>query len=78
MEGAGIEEGMLGRREAESPCIEAGGGEVERKLDMHMKVGTVIDSGSQATDFWMMPNAIRFAPAFPLTPQYGRRRAIIH
>ena len=27
MEGAGIEEGMLGRREAESPCIEVGGGE---------------------------------------------------
>jgi hypothetical protein len=24
--------------------------EVERKLDMHMKVRTVIDSGSQATD----------------------------
>lgn len=60
MEGAGIEEGMLGRREAEFLCIKVGGGEVERKLDVHMKVGTVIDS--QATDFWMMLNAIRFAP----------------
>jgi len=69
MEGAGIEEGMLGRREAESQCIELGGGEVERKLDMHMTVWTVIDSGNQATDpspfknlkLGMMRNAIRFA-----------------
>jgi len=50
MEGTGIEEGILGRREAKSQYIEAGGGEVERKLDMHMKVGTVIDSGNQVTD----------------------------
>jgi len=50
MEGAGIEEGILGRREARSQYIEAGGGEVERKFDMHMKARTVIDSGSQATD----------------------------
>ena len=50
MEGTGIEEGISGRREAKSQCIEVGEGEVERKLDMHMKVGTVIDSGNQATD----------------------------
>ena len=49
MEGTGIEEGISGRREAKSQCIEVGEGEVERKLDMHMKVGTVIDSGNQAT-----------------------------
>ena len=64
MEGAGIEEGMLGRREAEFQCIEVGGGEVERKLDMHMKVGllSIVEPSlrplpGSRTSSWLFDNA---------------------